>query len=88
MAKQRTKVISNASLASAGMAPSVPLQAQSFVDSSAIAALAYQLWQARGCPAGSPEADWFQAEQKLCGPSVKPKSLAAKRPLLARQAGA
>jgi hypothetical protein len=27
-----------------------------------IAALAYQLWKDRGCPLGSPEADWFQAE--------------------------
>lgn len=23
--------------------------------------LAYELWQARGCPDGSPEVDWFQA---------------------------
>ena len=24
--------------------------------------LSYQHWQARGCPFGSPEVDWFQAE--------------------------
>jgi hypothetical protein len=30
-----------------------------------IAALAYALWEARGCPAGSSEEDWFQAEEKL-----------------------
>ena len=30
-----------------------------------IAALAYQLWLNRGCPIGSPEADWFQAEREL-----------------------
>jgi hypothetical protein len=30
-----------------------------------IAALAYELWQARGCPDGSPEEDWFRAEQEL-----------------------
>jgi hypothetical protein len=30
-----------------------------------IAALAHQLWIERGCPEGSPEEDWFQAEQKL-----------------------
>jgi hypothetical protein len=30
-----------------------------------IAALAYQLWQARGCPAGSPEEDWFHAAEQL-----------------------
>lgn len=30
-----------------------------------IAALAYELWQSRGCPDGSPEEDWFRAEQEL-----------------------
>ena len=30
-----------------------------------IAALAHTLWQARGCPVGSPEEDWFQAERQL-----------------------
>ena len=35
------------------------------VDESGIAALAYELWQERGCPIGSPEEDWFRAEQEL-----------------------
>jgi hypothetical protein len=30
-----------------------------------IAALAHTLWQARGCPEGSPEEDWFHAAQQL-----------------------
>jgi hypothetical protein len=30
-----------------------------------IAALAYQLWQARGCPEGSAEKDWFDAAEQL-----------------------
>lgn len=30
-----------------------------------IAALAYSLWQARGCPEGTPEEDWFNAERTL-----------------------
>jgi hypothetical protein len=30
-----------------------------------IAALAHALWQARGCPEGSPEEDWFQAAHEL-----------------------
>ena len=30
-----------------------------------VAALAYRFWQERGCPDGSPEADWSQAEEKL-----------------------
>jgi hypothetical protein len=29
------------------------------------AALAHTLWQARGCPEGSPDEDWFQAAQDL-----------------------
>jgi len=30
-----------------------------------IAALAFQLWKERGCPIGSPDEDWFQAEAEL-----------------------
>jgi hypothetical protein len=30
-----------------------------------IAALAHQLWRARGCPGGSPEVDWFHALEQL-----------------------
>lgn len=30
-----------------------------------IAALAYQLWNNRGCPIGSPEEDWCRAERWL-----------------------
>ena len=30
-----------------------------------IADLAYQLWQQRGCPEGSPEVDWDRAMQVL-----------------------
>jgi hypothetical protein len=30
-----------------------------------IAQLAHQLWQARGCPVGSPEQDWFDAVREL-----------------------
>ena len=32
---------------------------------SDIAMLAYVLWQQRGCPVGSPEQDWMEAEQKM-----------------------
>jgi hypothetical protein len=27
--------------------------------------LAYQFWLERGCPIGSPEQDWFRAEEEL-----------------------
>jgi hypothetical protein len=30
-----------------------------------IAALAYELWQGRRCPEGSPEEDWFRAVEQL-----------------------
>jgi hypothetical protein len=30
-----------------------------------IAPLAYELWCARGCPAGSADEDWFNAEEQL-----------------------
>jgi len=30
-----------------------------------IAVLAYSLWEARGCPEGSPEEDWLNAERVL-----------------------
>ena len=30
-----------------------------------IAMLAYTLWEARGCPVGTPEEDWFNAKRAL-----------------------
>jgi hypothetical protein len=30
-----------------------------------IAALAHSLWQARGCPEGSPHVDWLRAAEQL-----------------------
>jgi len=37
------------------------------IEEDQIAARAYQLWEERGCPIGSPEVDWYQAEQELRG---------------------
>ena len=37
------------------------------VNTEKIAALAYELWQGRGCPEGTPEEDWFRAEQEIAG---------------------
>jgi len=34
-------------------------------DEATIASRAYELWLARGCPQGSPEEDWYRAEQGL-----------------------
>jgi hypothetical protein len=30
-----------------------------------IAVLAYQFWQERGCPVGSPDEDWLRAEREI-----------------------
>lgn len=38
------------------------------ISHSDIAALAYQLWQDRGCPIGSPEEDWYNAREQLNAP--------------------
>ena len=35
------------------------------VDESKISARAYELWQAQGCPVGSDQEDWFNAEEEL-----------------------
>lgn len=35
------------------------------VDSEEIARLAYSFWEARGFQGGSPEEDWFRAEEEL-----------------------
>lgn len=40
-------------------------------DQSVIAALAYQLWQDRGCPIGSPDEDWFEAEKQAVSRSER-----------------
>ena len=44
-------------------APAEPEQTREPADR--IAVLAYQYWQERGCPIGSPEVDWFRAEQEI-----------------------
>lgn len=46
-------------------------------DQAAIEALAYNLWLARGCPIGSPEVDWFHAEEELKTGSLPVASEAA-----------
>jgi hypothetical protein len=34
-------------------------------DYDAVGKLAHELWRKRGCPVGSPQEDWFQAERAL-----------------------
>ena len=40
----------------------------SVVDHEEIARIAYYHWDARGCPIGSPEEDWYRAENELRQP--------------------
>jgi len=48
-----------------------PLTQEAEVDQEQkITARAYELWMERGCPIGSPDEDWFRAEQELCADSV------------------
>ena len=41
-----------------------------------IAQLAYALWQYRGCPIGSAEADWLEAERQILRPQARVASTA------------
>jgi hypothetical protein len=36
-------------------------------DNRTVGELAYRLWQARGCPDGTAEQDWLEAERQLAG---------------------
>lgn len=35
-----------------------------------IAIVAYEMWEARGCPHGSSDEDWFAAEARLASPAT------------------
>jgi len=84
VAKQRIKT---ASSGDRGLDNS-PLENGHVIDSTDIAVLAYQLWQARGCPVGSPEADWFQAEQQLRARLDEEATAQISEPILVRRSGA
>lgn len=55
MAPQATKAVEEANIQAA---------AQNTMRED-IASLAYQLWQDRGCPVGSPDEDWYRAEEMV-----------------------
>jgi len=42
-----------------------PASAESQPSREQISELARALWEARGCPEGSPDDDWYQAEEQL-----------------------
>jgi hypothetical protein len=84
VAKQRTKT---ASPDSRGLDTS-PSENGSRVDSKEIAVLAYELWQARGCPEGSPEVDWLDAEEQLRSRTDEVSAPQVTKPMLVRRSGA
>ena len=49
----------------AGEIADKPVVAERAATHEEIARLAYDFWEARGRPLGSPEEDWFAAEQEL-----------------------
>jgi hypothetical protein len=63
MAKASKSAVADAKTESAQV--SARMDASEPENHGKIAALAYQFWQERGCPIGSPEEDWFRAEQAL-----------------------
>lgn len=77
MAKKDAVASADVPTASAGFGDN-PSSESSPINPEEIAALAYTLWQARGCPEGSPEIDWLQAEQQL-----RDRNETADRPKLA-----
>ena len=67
MAKQATQAAVDPGLTTQSHNESTPLTVAEPVDHEEIAKRAYELWQARGCPGGSAESDWFEAERELRG---------------------
>ncbi|MGA2114765.1 MAG: DUF2934 domain-containing protein [Bryobacteraceae bacterium] len=64
MAKQHAKLTARHDSGAGGRGRPTSTGDRAQSSSASIAALAYELWHARGCPDGSPETDWFQAEQR------------------------
>ena len=67
---QRTKAAPESTITDPDPARSAPEQKPSATANGEptqeeISVRAYQCWQERGCPEGSPEADWYKAEQEF-----------------------
>jgi hypothetical protein len=64
MATQSAPLSTRASTSTAAASRPGPLSRD------AIAALAFQKWQRRGCPTGDDRRDWFEAEKELAATSI------------------
>ena len=70
---RRNPGITSSGAAAAAMAPDTAAEhvtLTSPIEHEEVALLAYSYWEARGCPFGSPEEDWFRAERDLCQKAV------------------
>jgi hypothetical protein len=84
MAKQRTGAVSAGSRATHNSS----LENGNGVNSTELEALAYALWQARGCPEGSPDIDWLEAEKQIRARMDEVATSQNSEPLLVRRSGA
>jgi len=57
---------------------SVGSEAEHSIDPHLIERRAYILWEARGCPIGTPEVDWLRAERELSESEYAPYAQAAR----------
>lgn len=71
MTKQATEMAVEPDAKTESLDKSAPANVSEPVNQQEIAELAYDLWQARGCPDGSPDEDWFRAEQEFRGRRLK-----------------
>jgi Protein of unknown function (DUF2934) len=63
-ARRRTKMVATeVAVSISNLAEAVELSPA--LETGALEERAYLLWLERGCPVGSPEEDWFRAEQEL-----------------------
>jgi len=65
---RRNPGITSSGAAAAAMAPDTAAEhvtSASPIEHEEVALLAYSYWEARGCPYGSPQEDWFRAERDL-----------------------
>jgi hypothetical protein len=65
LAAQRENTRLSAAAGNASREQSLDEMARQQVNQNDIAQLAYVLWQRRGCPDGSAEIDWLEAETQL-----------------------
>src|SRR5262245_32026242 len=53
------------------------------IDAQAIRRRAHELWLKRGCPTGTPELDWLEAERELRAETLRIESAHAETPPIA-----